>query len=78
VCDLKVIFRFIREHYYGEKGRPAKFVFDETGKPIVGLSLDKNNGSFYATYSKPRQYFGSDYARAVFEYYRYPRIFTIL
>ena len=55
----------------GKKGRPAKFVFDETGKPIVGLSIDKKNGSYYATYSKPRQHFGSDYARAVFEYYRF-------
>jgi hypothetical protein len=54
-----------------KRGRPPKFVHDETGKPIVGFSFDKSNNSYYATYSKPRQYFGTDLARAMFEFYRY-------
>ncbi len=49
-------------------GRPPKFVLDETGKPIVGLSFDKTNNSYYATYSNPRVYFGTDYAKALHEF----------
>ena len=36
------------------RGRPPKFVPDPNGRPIVGLSYNKKNKSFYATYSEPR------------------------
>jgi hypothetical protein len=49
-------------------GRPPKFVHDETGKPITGFSFDKTNNSYYATYSNPRVYFGSDFPTALLEF----------
>jgi hypothetical protein len=55
----------------GKRGRPPKFVYDESGKPIVGLSYDKINKSYYATYSNPRIYFGSDYPTALLEFRKY-------
>jgi len=52
------------------KGRPPKFVDQRTGKPVkgngvplVGLSLHKN-GTYYATGTKPRVYFGKDFGLA--------------
>jgi integrase len=52
-----------------KRGRPAKFVLDPNGRPIVGLSC--SNGNYYATYSEPRVWFGSDYAEALFKFQRY-------
>jgi hypothetical protein len=49
-------------------GRPPKFVHDESGKPIIGLSFDKTNNSYYATYSNPRVNFGSDFPTALLEF----------
>ncbi len=46
------------------RGRPAKYVKDKDGKPIVGLSLS-SQGRYYATHSKPRKTFGSDFDKAV-------------
>ena len=54
-----------------KKGRPPKFVLDPNGRPIVGLSYNKRNRSFYATYSEPRVYFGSDLAEALFKFRQY-------
>ncbi len=44
-----------------KQGRPPKFVNDPNGKPIVGLSHDKGSNCYYATYSKPRVWPGSDH-----------------
>ena len=52
-------------------GRPPKFVFDPNGKPIVGLSFNKANKSYYATYSDPRLWFGSDFPTALLEFRKY-------
>ncbi len=40
------------------KGRPAKFVLDENGKEVYGLSYNSASGMFYAAFSNPRVYFG--------------------
>ena len=53
------------------KGRPPKFVSDPNGRPIVGLSHNKTNNSYYATYSNPRVWFGSDLAEALFKFRKY-------
>jgi hypothetical protein len=39
--------------------------------PIVGLSYNKATGSYYATYSNPRVWFGSDFGKALFNFRRY-------
>jgi integrase len=44
---------------------------DPNGRPIVGLSYNKKNRSFYATYSNPRVYFGSDIGEALFKFRQY-------
>ena len=50
------------------RGRPPVFVNDTDGKPITGLSHHKALNQYYATYSKPRVYFGSDYVDAISAY----------
>jgi len=50
------------------KGRPPKFVLDPNGRPIVGLSYNKANSCYYATYSKPRVYFSTGLADALFKF----------
>ncbi len=54
------------------RGRPAKFVRRSNGKEIHGLSLHKATGRYYATFSEPRVYFGSDLRRAfrAFHYWK--------
>ena len=54
-----------------KRGRPPKFVKDENGHPIVGLSYSKHIKSYYATYSKPRKYFGTDFSTALHKFYKY-------
>lgn len=49
-------------------GRPPKFVLDPNGRPIVGLSYHKTTGCHYATYSKPRVYFSTGLADALFKF----------
>ena len=44
------------------RGRPPKYVLDDEGKEIVGLSYNPTNGMFYATGTKPRHYFNLGYA----------------
>jgi len=39
------------------RGRPPKYVLDDEGKEIVGLSYNHTNGMFYVTNSNPRKYF---------------------
>ena len=43
------------------KGRPPKFVLDENGKEVYGLSYNKSNHMYYATFSDPRVYFTAQY-----------------
>jgi len=52
-------------------GRPANYVNDQDGKPIVGLSYHKATDRYYASHSHPRVYFGSDYHQAVFRFRRW-------
>ena len=40
------------------KGRPPKFVVDENGKEVYGLSYNTASCMFYAAFSNPRVYFG--------------------
>ena len=47
------------------RGRPAKYVTDRTGKPVVGLSFDKSTGQYYTTHQKPRIRFGSELDLAI-------------
>jgi len=53
------------------RGRPPKFVTDANGRPTVGLSFNKGNKNYYATFSDPRVYFGCDFANALFQFHRY-------
>lgn len=48
------------------RGRPAQNVNGRDGKPVVGLSLHKPSGTYYATHTKPRKYFGKDFDQALF------------
>lgn len=41
------------------KGRPPRYVLDENGKEVVGLSHNKSTGMYYATFSEPRVYFSA-------------------
>ncbi len=51
-----------------KRGRPAKFVEDYEGNPIVGLSLHKADVRYYATGSKPTRYFGTNYDEAIVKF----------
>ncbi len=47
------------------KGRPAKYITDYKGKPVVGLSYNKALGQYYNTHYRTetngkKVYFGSD------------------
>ena len=53
------------------RGRPPKFVLDPNGRPITGLSYHKATSSYYATYAKPRVWFGSDFGQALFDFRRH-------
>ena len=46
-------------------GPQPKYVKGRDGLMIVGLSLHKPSGRYYATHSKPRKYFGTDFDEAV-------------
>ena len=48
------------------RGRPAQYVKGRDGKPVVGLSLHRPTGTYYATHSKPRKYFSKDFDQAHF------------
>ena len=41
------------------KGRPPKFVLDENGKEVYGLSYNNSTNMYYATFSDPRVYFSA-------------------
>ena len=50
----------------GKRGGPQpKYVKGRDGLMIVGLSLHKPSGRYYATHAKPRKYFGTDFDEAV-------------
>ena len=46
-------------------GRPPKYVTGRNGRPIAGLSRHKTTGRYYATFSQPREYFGTDFDSAL-------------
>jgi len=50
------------------RGRPPKFVLDPNGRPIVGLSCNKNTRCYYATYSNPRVWFARDLTESLFKF----------
>ncbi len=50
------------------RGRPPKYVPDQNGRPVVGLSFSKSNLQYYATHSKPRKYFGHDFSDALIQF----------
>ncbi len=47
------------------RGRPAKYVNDREGLPVVGLSSHKASGRYYTTHVKPPIYFGNDLDLAI-------------
>ncbi len=51
-----------------KRGRPPKYVNGHDGRPIIGLSFSRSNNQFYASHSKPRQYFGSDFDAALMKF----------
>jgi len=57
------------------KGRPPKYVQDNQGRPIVGLSYDKANNRYFNTHWKSegvsKETFGSDYHEAIFSFRRW-------
>jgi len=53
------------------RGRPPKYVTDDMGNVVVGLSVDKSNGVFYNTHHKReggKVTFGTDKVRAIQRY----------
>jgi len=46
------------------RGRPAQYVKDRHGRPIIGFSRS-SQGRYYATHSQPRLTFGSDFDQAL-------------
>ena len=52
------------------RGRPACYVKDRNGKPIVGLSLS-SQGRYYATHSRPRKTLGRDFDQALMRFRRW-------
>lgn len=48
-----------------KRGRPPDYVAGRDGKPVVGLSFNRSVGQYYASHSKPRVYFGSDFDQAL-------------
>lgn len=48
-----------------KRGRPPKYVNGRDGKPVVGLSFSRSIRQYYASHSKPRRYFGSDFDAAM-------------
>jgi integrase len=50
-------------------GRPPKYVADANGRPVVGLSFDKNNNFYFNTHWKTdnldKQIFGNDRSEAI-------------
>ncbi len=48
-----------------KRGRPPKYVTGRDGKPVVGLSYSRSIRQYYASHSKPRRYFGSDFDAAL-------------
>lgn len=53
-------------------GRPAKYATDSNGRPIVGLSFDKNNNLYFNTHWKTenisKQSFGTDKNEAIYRF----------
>ena len=47
------------------RGRPAKYVNDRDGLPVVGLSFHKGSRRYYTTHIKPPAYFGDDLDLAI-------------
>ena len=51
------------------RGRPPKYVADANGRPVVGLSFDKNNNFYFNTHWKTdnldKQIFGNDRSEAI-------------
>ncbi len=43
------------------RGRPPKYVLDDKGKEVVGLSYNNSNKMYYATGTNPRHYFTFGY-----------------
>ena len=54
-----------------KRGRPPKYVIGDDGKPIVGLSYQKSDGRYYATHSKPRKYFTTDFHQSMLRFRRW-------
>lgn len=55
--------------FMAKKGRPCKYVTDPNGRPIVGLSC--YNGRYYASHSKPRKWFSSDFKESLMMFQRF-------
>lgn len=47
------------------RGRPAKYVNDRDGLPVVGLSIHRASRRYYTTHIKPPVYFGDDLDLAI-------------
>ncbi len=47
------------------RGRPAKYVCDRDGLPVVGLSFHKASSRYYTTHVKPPLYFGDNLDLAI-------------
>ena len=47
------------------RGRPAKYVSDRDGLPVVGLSIHKASDRYYTTHIKPPVYFGDELDLAI-------------
>lgn len=50
------------------RGRPASYVRDRDGRPVVGLSFHKSSGRYYTTHERPPTYFGHDLDVAIMSF----------
>ncbi len=48
-----------------KRGGQPKYVLDQEGNPITGLSQSKADGRYYITHAKPRKWLGADYHKAL-------------
>ena len=62
-----------KKHNKG-KGRPPKFVLDERGREVIGLSYNKANNTYYATFSDPRVYFSTCLGTALEEFRKWEKM----
>jgi hypothetical protein len=58
----------------GKRGRPPKYIIDDKGRDIVGISYHDKIRQYYITQSKPRIYLGTDKNKAIDRFNKWVQI----